>query len=67
MTKEAQKITTPMTDKKKVEIVNIPVTNNNEWVFKGQLKRNGKLYANASVCPKEKIEEMKKLGFIEKA
>ena len=56
-----------MTDKKKFEVVDKKKTKNDEWTFKNQVKRNGTLYKKDCVCPKEKVEEMKKLGFIEKA
>jgi hypothetical protein len=54
---------TPMTDKKKFEVVN--TKKSTEWVFISPIKRNGTLYEGGSVCPKEKLEEMKKLGFVE--
>lgn len=51
------------TEKKEVEVVNVPKPTG--WVFKGNTKRNGKLYIKGSVCPKNKVEEMDELGFIE--
>lgn len=51
--------------KKKIEKKTSNIEKPTNWVFKGNLRRNGVMYSKGSVCPTNKVVEMEELGFIE--